>query len=178
MVPEAPLERADNGLAPTGEGWFVVNARESRWWTNDDFGSFTVFENRQAAEFKQLGINIGLLEPGKPACMYHREEEQEDFLVLSGEAVLLIEDEERPLKAWDLVHCPPGTDHVLVGAGDGPCVVLAVGSRTGGGIVYPVSKVAQRYNAGVEQEVYAGEDAYANSAKSEPSPYRDGWLPR
>lgn len=177
MVPEAPLERSDTGLAPTGEGWFVVNAREARWSTNDDFGAFTVFEGKDAAKFAQLGINIGVLEPGKPACMYHREEEQEDFLVLSGEALLLIEGEERPLKAWDFVHCPPGTDHVIVGAGHGPCLVLAAGTRSSGGIVYPVSELAQRYGAGVEQEVYSGKDAYAKSAKSAPAPYQDGWLP-
>jgi uncharacterized cupin superfamily protein len=177
VVPEAPLERSDGGLAPAGEGWFVVNAREARWSINDDFGAFTVFENRDAAEFPQLGINIGVLGPGQPACMYHREDEQEDFLVLSGEALLLIEGEERPLKAWDFVHCPPGTDHVIVGAGDGPCTVLAVGARSGGGIVFPVSKLAQKYGASVQEETKERRVANANAAKSTRVPYRDGWLP-
>jgi uncharacterized cupin superfamily protein len=177
VVPEAPLERTESGIAPAGEGWFVVNARESRWFENDDFGAFTVFEDREAAKFEQLGINIGVLNPGQPGCMYHREEEQEDFLVLSGECLLLIEGEERRLKAWDLVHCPPGTDHVLVGAGDGPCVVLAVGSRTGGGVVYPVSELAQRHGAGVAEETDDGATAYAQTAKSVQTPYREAWLP-
>jgi uncharacterized cupin superfamily protein len=176
-VPEAKLERTDAGLRPDGEGWFVLNAREAIWYENANFGSFTIFEGKDGARFQQLGINIGVLEPGKPACMYHREEEQEDFLVIAGEAVLLIEGEERPLKAWDFVHCPPGTDHVLVGAGSGPCVVLAVGSRTDGAIVYPVSELAQRYGAGVETEVYKGADAYRDSAKSVETPFRDGRLP-
>jgi uncharacterized cupin superfamily protein len=177
VVPEAKLERTDAGLRPADDGWFVLNARESVWYENADFGAFTIFEGKDAAKFDQLGINIGVLEPGEPACMYHREEEQEDFLILAGEATLLIEGEERPVKAWDFVHCPPGTDHVLVGAGTGPCVVLAVGSRTDGAVVYPVSEVAQRYGAGVDTEANEGAEAYKNSAKSVETPFRDGWLP-
>ena len=147
MVPEAPLEGTNAGLVPKGEGWFVVNARAARWFENVDFGASTVFEGEESAEFPRLGINIGVLQPGQPACMYHGEDEQEDFLVLSGECLLLIEGEERGLKAWDFVHCPPWTEHVFVGAGEGPCVIVAVGTRTGGGIVYPVSELAQRHGA-------------------------------
>jgi uncharacterized cupin superfamily protein len=177
VVPEAPLEGAEAGLAPTAPGWFVVNARESRWYENADFGAYTVFEDREAAKFEQLGINIGVLNPGQPGCMYHREDDQEGFLVLSGECILLIEGEERRLKAWDFVHCPPATDHVVVGAGDGPCAILAVGSRTGGGVVYPVSELARKYGAGVAEETGDGARAYAQTAKSVPTPYREGWLP-
>jgi uncharacterized cupin superfamily protein len=177
VVPEAPLERTEAGLGPAGEGWFVVNARESRWYENEDFGAFTVFEDREAAKFEQLGINIGVLSPGQPACMYHREDDQEDFLVLSGECLLLVEEQERRLKAWDFFHCPPGTDHVLVGAGDGPCVVVAIGSRAGGKTVYPVSELAQKHGAGVGEEAYDSATAYAGSAKSAPTPYREDWLP-
>ncbi len=61
--------------------------------------------------------------------MYHWEADQEDFLVVSGEALLIVEGEERPLRQWDFVHCPPGTKHTILGAGDGPCIVVAVGAR-------------------------------------------------
>src|SRR5919197_2219529 len=107
MVPEAPLERTETGLVPKGEVGFVVNARDARW-QDSDFGPFTRFEGD--VRFRQIGINIGVLEPGQPSCMYHREDEQEDFLVLSGECLLLIEGEERRLKAWDFVHCPAWTE--------------------------------------------------------------------
>jgi uncharacterized cupin superfamily protein len=177
VVPEAPLERTDAGLVPAGEGWFVVNARAARWFENEDFGASTVFEGDEAAAFPQLGINIGVLHPGEPACMYHGEDEQEDFLVLSGECLLLIEGEERELRAWDFVHCPRWTEHVFVGAGDGPCVIVSVGTRTGGGIVYPVSELARRRGAGVEQEARDGKTAYAQSARHVETPYREGWLP-
>ena len=103
MVPEAPLERRDGGLAPRGEGWFVLNAKEARW-LDGDFGAFTRFEGD--VRFPQIGINIGVLQPGQPACMYHGEDEQEDFLVLAGECLLLVEGQERRLRAWDFVHCP------------------------------------------------------------------------
>ena len=173
-VPEAPLVTTGEGLSPQGEGWFVVNARESRW-LEGHFGAYTRFEGD--VRFPQLGINIGVLEPGQPACMYHGEDEQEDFLVLAGECLLLIEGEERPLKAWDFVHCPKGAEHVFVGAGTGPCAVLAVGSRSGGGVVYPVSELAQRHGAGVPEETHKPEEAYAGFKRDTDVAYREGWLP-
>src|SRR3954466_9168520 len=123
MVPEARLQRTNEGSVPAGDGWFVLNAADARW-LGGDFGSFTRFEGEQ--RFSRLGINIGVMQPGEPASMYHAEDEQEDFLVLAGEALLLIEGEERRLRQWDLVHCPAWTEHVFIGAGDGPCAILAV----------------------------------------------------
>ena len=177
VVPEAQLERSEHGsLVPRGEGWFVVNAREARWFASD-FGPFTRFEGDGDARFRQLGINIGILEPGQPACMYHREDAQEGFLVLYGECVVLVEEEERPMKQWDYFHCPPYTNHVLVGAGNGPCAVLAVGKRPDTEIVYPASELAQRHNAGVEQETPDPEEAYATYSRPVETKYREGWLP-
>jgi uncharacterized cupin superfamily protein len=175
MVPEAPLRRTEHGLVPDGDGWFVVNAREARWRESDDLGVWVPFEGE--ARFPKLGINIGVLRPGEPACMYHREDEQEDFLVLAGECLLLVEGQERRLRAWDFVHCPPGTDHVLVGAGDGPCAILAVGTRSGGGVVYPVSDAARRLGASVEKETTEPAEAYARFPPSRDTAYREGWLP-
>lgn len=174
MVPEAPLERDDSGLAPRGEGWFVLNARESRW-LDGEFGAYTRFEGD--ARFPQMGINIAVLEPGQPACLYHGEGDQEGFLVLSGECLLLIEGQERPLKAWDFVHCPPHTEHVLVGAGNGPCAVLGVGTRTSREVVYPASELAQRHGASAREETHNPSEAYADTAPDQPVAYRDGWLP-
>ena len=174
MVPEASLERSDGGLVPRGEGWFVLNARDAQW-QEGHFGAYTRFEGEP--RFPRLGINIGVLEPGQPACYYHGEDEQEDFLVLSGECLLLIEGTERPLKAWDFVHCPAWCEHVFVGAGDGPCAILAVGTRTTDGVVYPVSEVAQRHGASVRAETREPSQAYAEVPPDTPVSYRDGWLP-
>src|SRR5690242_7566813 len=179
MVPEAPLERTEEGgLVPKGPGWFVLNAREARWF-DSDFGPFTRFEGDRdgPAHFDQVGINIGILQPGQPACMYHREDTQEDFLVLYGECVVLVEEEERPMKQWDLFHSPPHTNHVLVGAGSGPCAVLAIGKRPDTELMYPVSELARRHNAGVEKETPNAEEAYANYTRAAEKPYQDGWLP-
>jgi uncharacterized cupin superfamily protein len=109
--------------------------------------------------------------------MYHRENEQEDFLVLAGECLLLVEGQERHLHQWDFVHCPPWTEHVLVGAGDGPCAVLALGARTGGDIVYPVSELALRHGAGVERETPNPQEAYADVEPDGDVPFQRGWLP-
>ena len=174
MVPEAPLRKTEAGLVPEGDGWFVVNAREALW-REGDFGAYTRFQGD--AGFPQVGINIGVLEPGQAACMYHGEDNQEDFLVLSGECLLLIEGEERRLRAWDFVHCPAWTEHVIVGAGAGPCAVLAIGARVSKGLIYPRSELALRHHAGVEQETRDGDEAYAAFAKDVDTPYRDGWLP-
>jgi len=175
VVPEAPLERSDGGLVPGGEGWFVLNAKEARW-LDGDFGAFTRFEGAKA-KFPQLGINIGVLQPGQPACMYHGEDEQEDFLVLQGECLLLIEGEERALQAWDFVHCPAWTEHVFVGAGDGPCAILAVGTRGNKGVIYPESELAQRHGAGVATSTPEPDEAYAGFAEDLPVLYQEGWLP-
>jgi uncharacterized cupin superfamily protein len=175
VVPEAPLDTDDVGLVPQGEGWFVLNAQEARW-LEGEFGAYTRFEGPNA-RFPALGVNIGVLAPGQPACMYHGEDEQEDFLVLQGECLLLIEGEERALKAWDFVHCPAWTEHVFVGAGDGPCTILALGTRTGGGVLYPESQLARQHRAGVAQATPDPDVAYAGIAEDVAVPYREGWLP-
>src|SRR5712691_2379552 len=128
MVEEARLEETEGGLAPATEGWFVVNVRDGRWMTNEVLGDAFVLEGDDVS-FPQVGYTIGVLQPGQSGGRYHREANQEDFLVLAGECVLVIEGEERRLKAWDFVHCPPHTEHGFVGAGDGPCVIFMTGAR-------------------------------------------------
>ena len=171
---EATLVETDGGLVPEGEGWFVLNAREAKW-LEGHFGAYTRFE-ANPGDFPEVGINIGVLRPGQPACYYHGEGAQEDFLALSGEALLIVEGAERPLRAWDFVHCPPWTEHVFVGAGDGPCAILAVGKRPDDGVVYPASELAQRHSAGVEVETREPKEAYEGTPPDEPVGYRDGWL--
>jgi uncharacterized cupin superfamily protein len=174
MASEAPLERTETGLVPNGEGWFVLNARDAAWHQGH-FGAYTRFEGQP--RFPQVGINIGVLAPGQPACFYHGEAEQEDFLVLSGECLLLIEGEERPLKTWDFVHCPAWAEHVFVGAGDGLCAILAVGTRLGDDVVYPAADFAQRHGAAVATETRDPDQAYANLEDDVDVPYQRGWLP-
>jgi uncharacterized cupin superfamily protein len=168
MPRRAKLVRKKGGLVPSpGDGWFVVNAARVRWQTNELFGQTCSFEGEP--EFPHLGINLQVLRPGQPNCKYHRESEQEDFLVLAGTCRLLIEEKAILLKAWDFVHCPPETNHVFVGAGKGPCVILMTGARRPDGkIVYPVSKLARRYKAGVDVETPVPKVAYADSPKWQP----------
>lgn len=175
MVEEARLEETGSGLAPVTDGWFVVNVRDAAWVTSDAFGADCVFEGDDAP-FAQLGLTLCVLQPGQPSGLYHSEANQEDFLVLAGECVLLVEGEERPLRAWDLVHCPPGTEHVFVGAGDSPCVIFMVGARTGqAGITYPRSELALRHGAGVETATGSPAEAYAPFSRWRPGrPDRTG----
>src|ERR671926_704208 len=121
---EAPLEDSGSGLAPAGEGWFVVNVRDAEWLTSEGgekrpSGSECTFEPADA-EFDQVGIRLHVLPPGQPNGLYHAESKQEDFLVLSGECTLIVEGEERRLEAWGFFHSPAGTEHVFIGAGAGP----------------------------------------------------------
>jgi quercetin dioxygenase-like cupin family protein len=142
---------------PEGAGWFVVNAREARWWHHDTFGSAVVFEGDPG--FSQFGINIQVLQPGEPNCMYHGESGQEDFLVLSGEYLLLIQGEERLLKQWDFVHSPPWTEHVFAGR-DRPSVILMVGVVGERGAA--LSGLGGRAEAQrrVDKETASGREAY------------------
>ncbi len=179
MASEAPLEPTEHGLLPSGDGWFVLNAREARWAHGQGRPAVCRFEGEPP--FPQLGIRLNVLAPGEPMAMYHWEADQEDFLVLAGEGLLIVEGEERPLRQWDLVHCPAGTKHAIVGAGDGACVVLAVGARdrsTGpdwGG--YTEDETAQRHGAGVEEGTTDQAQAYARFPERRPTRYREGWLP-
>jgi len=150
--------------------WFVVNARDARWVWNE-MGGYCNFEDGDV-RFEQVGINLNALHPGVPMAMYHEEPGQEDFLVLEGEALLIVEGEERPLKAWDFVHCPPHTKHVILGAGVGPSLVLAVGARKGQAS-YPVDEAAVRHGAGVETETSSPKDAYAKYGPLEDGPASD-----
>jgi uncharacterized cupin superfamily protein len=180
VVPEAPLDGTEHGRVPAGDGWFVLNARDARWYHRE--GRPAVWAIEGTTDFPQVGVNLNVIWPGQAMAMYHWEADQEDFLVISGEALLIVEGEERPLRAWDFIHFPPRTNHVVVGAGDGPCVLLAVGARIDsidnpnwGG--YPVEEVAQRHGAGVSEETTIPDEAYAHLEKRQPARYQEGWLP-
>jgi uncharacterized cupin superfamily protein len=161
VVEEARLEQRGSGHAPATKGWFVVNVRDAAWETHDVFGAACFFES-QDASFEQLGLNLSVLLPGQPNGLYHGEETQEDFLVLHGECLLLVEGEERRLRAWDFVHCPENTEHIFVGSGEGPCVILMTGNRKRGRpIFYPVSELALKHRAGVETATPNPREAYA-----------------
>jgi uncharacterized cupin superfamily protein len=183
MVPEARLEQTDNGLSPEGEGWYVLNLRDAEWRHTDGRGAVCVavddFEGWR--NDVQYGVNPFVLMPGEPMAMYHREADQEALLLVSGDAILVVEGEERPLRAWDFVHCPPGTAHVVVGAGRGPCVVIAVGSRAHDGrpdaLEFPADEGAGRHGASVADDTTDGGIAYASVRGREPTAYREGWLP-
>jgi uncharacterized cupin superfamily protein len=129
MVPEADMRDAGAGLVPASTGWFVMNARDARWFHRPGRGDSLPLTGCDEFEaetfFPMLGMSIQVLPPGEPNGTYHWETEQEDFLVLAGEALLIVEGQERPLRQWDFVHCPPETRHVFVGVGDAPCVILA-----------------------------------------------------
>jgi len=185
MVPQAKLEETEAGVVPKSDGWFVLNARDARWYHADGRSAVCVFEGEggdDGAEFKQLGINVSVMNPGEAMAMYHWEADQESFLVLSGEALLVVEGQERPLRQWDFVHCPPETKHTIVGAGSGPCLVLAVGARDksvdnpdwGG---YTVDETARRHGTSVDTETNEPKEAYAHLKRRDRVRYRDGWLP-
>jgi uncharacterized cupin superfamily protein len=176
-VREAEIEQTEDGLVAKGEGWFVMNARDSVWRYVEGRGGFANIEGDQEW---QVGVNLFVLEPGNPMSMYHWEADQEDFLVISGEALLIAEGEERPLRQWDFVHCPPGMKHNIVGAGGGTCVVLAVGARTkadspdwGG---YTVDEASAKYGGSADVETNDAEVAYAKVPWRTNTRYREGWL--
>jgi uncharacterized cupin superfamily protein len=159
--------RLENGVPTTG-GWFVINARDARWLHND-MRAVCRFGGEGDAHFDQLGISLYWLAPGKPMSLYHHEAGQEDFLILRGEAILIVEGEERPLRAWDFFHCPSRTRHTIVAAGDDPVLVLAVGARVEKGSArYPVEPAAVRHGAGVPDATVSPDEVYARFGPPRP----------
>jgi uncharacterized cupin superfamily protein len=161
MVAEARFERVASGLAPVTPGWFVVNAADAAWTNNEYYGGVCIFESDEfvlkgrpdltAYEKPEAGFTIRVVPPGQPSTLYHAESVQEDFLILMGECVLVIEDQERHLRPWDFVHCPPMTAHTFIATEEGPCVLVATGNRRDDlERVSPRSEAALRYDAGSE----------------------------
>jgi uncharacterized cupin superfamily protein len=127
------------------------------------------------AEWPDTGVNVQVMLPGQPNCLYHSEPVQEDFLVLHGECIVILEGEERPLRRWDFVHCPAGTEHVFVGAGDGPCAVLMIGSRREDAAHYPVNEVAAKYDASASTTTDDPAEAYADWRREPFRPTPNPW---
>jgi uncharacterized cupin superfamily protein len=158
--------------------WFVRNVRDMKWADRGPRGFVTDLVGDDDA---QIGVNLFVLEPGQPMSMYHWEADQEDFLVLSGEALLIVDEEERPLRQWDFFHCPPNVSHTIVGAGSGPSAILALGARIDsvgddwGG--YPYSELAMKHDASTEEETTEPKVAYARFPERRPGEFREDWLP-
>jgi uncharacterized cupin superfamily protein len=185
VVPEAKLEETEAGLVPTSPGWFVVNARDARWFDNEGRGHsvpLTGYDEYEAETFfPMLGVAIRVVKPGQPTGTYHWETEQEDFLVLSGEGLLIVEGQERPLKQWDFVHCPAETRHAFVGAGEGPFVLLCASSRQfqkdGPWGYYCADETAARHNASSPEDTQDTGVAEGHFGPRRPTRYREGLLP-
>ena len=173
-MPEAPLEDVGAGLAPVDDGWFVVNVRDAAWQTAENSGrkppGRTAASRAGSSRFHRSASRSACSSRVSRTASDHAENQQEAFLVLAGECRLLVEGEERLLRAWDFFHSPPGTEHIFVGAGDGPCTILMAGARLAEEeLHYPVSELAARYGASVEEEttdfaqVYPGSSLRAES---------------
>lgn len=161
-VDEASSTDTPFGRYITSEGWFVLNLGDALAVRNEEKGGANYPLEPREHPFPQLGVHVSILWPGDPNALYHSEGAQEGFLVLSGECTLVVEEEERRLRQWDYFHCPAGTRHVLVGAGDGPCSILMIGARPDEPLHYPVSEVAARHDASVATETGDPDAAYAD----------------
>jgi uncharacterized cupin superfamily protein len=176
VVDEAPLVETDDGLAPQPGGWYVVNARDVRWVGQDGMWRGAWLEPEDEP-WPALGFNVTVLDP-QNASWYHAESNQEDFLVVSGECLLVVEGQERRLRQWDFFHCPAWTEHVLIGAGDGPAVVIAVSTRApDAGVRFVADEVARRHGAAVPHDTENPSEAYAGDPPPYAFRYRDGDLP-
>ena len=165
-VEEATVRDTDTGKLVEGGGWFILNLAEASWERDPDLGIWCTLESPDA-EFPQFGIGPHLLMPGQPNGRYHAESAQEGFLVLAGECIAIVEGEERRMRQWDYLHCPPGTHHITVGAGDGPCVILMVGARLPDKeLHYPVDEVAARHGASSPKDTASSKEAYAGLSRT------------
>jgi uncharacterized cupin superfamily protein len=166
---EARLEPTDTGLQAADGGWFILNLAQMSWYAGEGAGIWAAPES-PAARSQKLGFGVHILHPGQRPGWYHAEEEQEDFLVLSGECLAIVEGQERRMGPWDQLHCPPGTAHIIIGAGDGPCAILMAGTRTGGDIAYLPDPVALRHGAAFPRESHDPREVYAGQPPNVPAP--------
>jgi uncharacterized cupin superfamily protein len=159
---EAEVVQTEVGKQAQGDGWFVLNVAEAAWQTTERGGTWSLLES-ETAPFGQFGVGVHVLPPGESSGFYHWESDQEGFLVLAGECLLIVEGQERRMKQWDYFHCPPGTRHMTVGAqGDEVCALLMVGARTTGKLTrYPVDPVAAEHGVSVARDADDARDAYA-----------------
>jgi uncharacterized cupin superfamily protein len=172
---EAKLKETETGLVAESEGWFVLNLRDASWDTMPGRGAWTAWDTGGVRQ--QFGLGVHVLWPGDAPGYYHAESDQEGFLVLSGECILVVEGEERRLRQWDFFHCPPGTAHITVGASEEPCAIFMTGARTAGKLLeYPVDPVAGKHGASVAQHATSSRDAYADLDRTITS-VRSPWPP-
>ncbi len=160
---EATIDETPYGRNPAEEGWFVLNLADALAARNEVKGGAIFPLEPRGEPFTDFGVNVHVVWPGEPSALYHSESVREAFLVLSGECTLVVEEEERPLRQWDFFHCPAGTRHIFVGAGDGPCAILMIGGRSKDATLhYPASEVAARHDASVAKDTPNPDDAYAD----------------
>ena len=170
---EARIEETKVGLVPADHDWFILNLAEIGWESLPGGGTWCSFEPPDSPS-PLLGIGMHVLGPGETSGFYHAESNQEGFLVLSGECVAIVEGQERRLRAWDYLHCPPGTAHITIGAGEGPCAILMVGTRSPDATIhYPVEPAAARYGASVAVPTKSPREAYAEQPPIVPA--RSPW---
>ena len=153
---------------------FIINVADAPALSHSRRGTMIDFEPDEAP-WPDTGVNIQVLQPGQPNCRYHFEPVQEDFLVLHGECIVILDGEERTMRQWDFLHCPAGTPHVFVGGGEGPCAVLMIGSRRGDAAHYPVSEAAAKYGASVAEATDDPAVAYADWRQEPRAPARNPW---
>ena len=92
----------------------------------------------RAAGSVATGINYVEVEPGKDATPLHCHSlEEELFVILDGEGVLMLGDDETPVRSGHVVSRPPGTGiaHAFR-AGERGLTFLAYGSREPGDLCY------------------------------------------
>lgn len=159
------MRQTETGLVPEGKGWFVLNMRDASWSTRPRGGTWVDFGAEGVPQ--QIGVGVHVLMPGEAPGRYHAESDQEGFLVLAGEAILVVEGEERRLKQWDYFHCPPGTAHITIGASEEPCAIFMLGARTPGKLIdYIPDPVAASHGVAVKERTDNSRDAYADWART------------
>lgn len=178
-VKEATSENTPYGRSITSTGWFVLNLGDALAVRNDEKGGTLYPIESQEHLFDHVGVHLHVLRPGEPNALYHFEGAQEGFLILSGECTLIVEEEARKLRRWDYFHCPAGTRHAFIGAGEGPCSILMIGARPNeprpsADLRYPLSELAATYGASVSTETASPDHAYGDWP-GEYKPVRQPW---
>jgi uncharacterized cupin superfamily protein len=114
-----------------------------------------------AGGIRDFGVSYVRLEPGGWSSQRHWHEEEDEFVaILSGEAVLIEDGSETPMRAGDCAVFPKGTanGHHLVNRGDRECVFIAVGAQTNGTCHY--SDIDMKWDGPSQSYVHRDDTPY------------------
>ncbi len=102
----------------------IMNLADVKFDDVEDYGFYTSTRASISDHIgaQKLGYNLTVLPPGKAQCPFHNHRgEEEMFLILEGTGELRFGNQRYPIRAHDVIACPPGgpeVAHQIINTGE------------------------------------------------------------